>query len=181
MHVCPWWLAYSFDNRLRRLLYRPEVLLKSYVRPGMTVLDLGCGMGFFSIAMAELTGQGGCVISVDLQQQMLKILMKRAGQVGVSSRIRPHCCSSNDIGNHPPVDFAIACYMLHEVPDQPRFLSQVRRLLKPGAHFFVMEPKFHVGKKAFADSLARAGEAGFSLVEQPTVRMSHAAVFETNA
>ena len=59
MCVCPWWLAYTFDNRLRRLLYKPEMVLKPYVNPGMTLLDLGCGMGFFSIAMASLAGDTG--------------------------------------------------------------------------------------------------------------------------
>lgn len=65
--VCPWWLAYTFDHALRRLIHRPEVILAGLVRPGQTVLDLGCGMGFFSLAMARLVGEQGRVICVDLQ------------------------------------------------------------------------------------------------------------------
>ena len=53
-HVCPWWGGYFIDNRLRRLLHNPERLLSPYVQQGMTVMDIGCGMGFFSIAMAAM-------------------------------------------------------------------------------------------------------------------------------
>lgn len=52
-HVCPWWGGYCIDNRLRRLLHAPEKIVGPYVKPGMTVMDVGCGMGLFSIAMAH--------------------------------------------------------------------------------------------------------------------------------
>lgn len=51
--VCPWWLAYTFDNPLRRFLHDPVKLLASHVREGMTVADIGCGMGYFMVALAE--------------------------------------------------------------------------------------------------------------------------------
>jgi len=53
-HTCPWWGGYLIDNRLRRLLHNPERILAAYLQPGMTVMDFGCGMGFFSIAMAGM-------------------------------------------------------------------------------------------------------------------------------
>ena len=49
-HICPWWLAYTFDNPFRHFFHNPEKMLGSYVAKGMTVLDVGCGMGFFSIS-----------------------------------------------------------------------------------------------------------------------------------
>ena len=49
--VCPWRHAYLFDNWLRRLLHNPKKMLGAHVRPGMTVMDVGCGMGVFSIGM----------------------------------------------------------------------------------------------------------------------------------
>ena len=52
--VCPWWLAYTFDHRIRRLFHKPEQMFAPYLRKGMTALDIGCGMGFFSIGMAQL-------------------------------------------------------------------------------------------------------------------------------
>ena len=48
-HVCPWWLAYTFDNPLRRLVHNPEKMLQKFIKEGDTVVDIGCGMGYFSI------------------------------------------------------------------------------------------------------------------------------------
>ena len=47
-NICPWWFAYTFDYRFRHLFHNPEKMLGSYVLKGMTALDVGCGMGFFS-------------------------------------------------------------------------------------------------------------------------------------
>ena len=89
-NICPWWLAYAFDNPFRRFLHSPEKILGPYVAEGMTVLDVGCGMGFFSIGLAKLVGNKGCVIAVDVQQKMLNALEKRAEKAGVLNRIRIH-------------------------------------------------------------------------------------------
>ena len=64
--VCPWWLCYSFDNPLRHLIHDPERLLEPYVKTGMTAVDIGCGMGYFTLGLAKLVGPGGTVIAVDL-------------------------------------------------------------------------------------------------------------------
>ena len=74
--ICPWWLAYTFDNALRRLFQRPEPMLAAYVQTGMTAMDVGCGMGYFSIGMAKMVGSSGKVIAVDVQQRMLKVPSK---------------------------------------------------------------------------------------------------------
>jgi 2-polyprenyl-3-methyl-5-hydroxy-6-metoxy-1,4-benzoquinol methylase len=58
-HVCPWWGGYFIDNRLRRWIHNPTDILAPCVRPEMTVMDFGCGMGMFSIAMAQLVGSKG--------------------------------------------------------------------------------------------------------------------------
>src|SRR5574341_1266039 len=82
-HVCPWWLAYTFDNPLRRLAHDAGKILSPYLREGMTAVDLGCGMGYFSIAMAGIVGNQGTVISVDIQKEMLAVLRRRAEKAGV--------------------------------------------------------------------------------------------------
>ncbi|GEM_PF-6888608 len=76
-HVCPWWLAYTFDNPLRQLVHNPEKIFSSLIRPGQTVVDIGCGMGYFSLGMAKLVGESGRVISVDLQKEMLAKVHQR--------------------------------------------------------------------------------------------------------
>jgi len=59
-HIFPWWFAYTFDNRLRHFFHNPEKMLCSYLSKGMTVLGVGCGMGFFSLGLArriQITGK----------------------------------------------------------------------------------------------------------------------------
>jgi 2-polyprenyl-3-methyl-5-hydroxy-6-metoxy-1,4-benzoquinol methylase len=76
--VCPWWKAYTFDNPIRKLLHPPRRVLGAYIKERMTVMDVGCGMGHFSIGMAKLVGENGKVIAVDLQQKMLNVMLKPA-------------------------------------------------------------------------------------------------------
>lgn len=83
-HVCPWWGGYFIDNPLR-LLHNAEKILGPYVKPGMTVMDVGCGMGFFSIAMAQMVGDQGRVIAADLQEKMLDVLRRRAEKAGTTA------------------------------------------------------------------------------------------------
>jgi hypothetical protein len=67
--------------------------------------------------------------------------------------------------------------MLHEVPDQPRLLGEIRARLKSGGKLLLAEPPIHVTAKTFAKEVAVAKEAGFLLLEQPRIRWSHAALF----
>ncbi len=177
-HVCPWWLAYTFDNPLRRIFHKPEEMFAPYLREGMTAIDLGCGMGYFSIGMAKLVGDTGKIISVDLQQQMLDTLMQRAGKAGVAGRITPLLCEENNIGSHDEVDFALAFWMAHETPDEGRFLQQVQAILKKSGKLLLAEPKLHVTGGEFQKTLAIAQKTGFKRIGSPIIALSHAALFE---
>ena len=147
--VCPWQIVHLFDNFLRPLVHNPKKLFGSYVRTGMTVLDIGCGRGFSSLGLARLVGEDGLVIAVDLQPQMLDMVKERAAKAGLSNRIRIHCCAANRIGIRGKIDFAVAFFMLHEVPDARNFLRELFTLLKPGGRLFIAEPKIHVSQHYF--------------------------------
>jgi SAM-dependent methyltransferase len=176
-HVCPWWFAYSFDNPLRRLLHPPARLLASWVRPGMTVLDAGCGIGHFSLGMARLVGPGGRVISADLQEKALAAVGRRARRAGLADRIVLQRCEPDSCGVAGPVDFALAFWMLHETPSAEAFCRQIAMALSPGGRFLVVEPGFHVDQAAFDAELDAAARAGLRLIERPHVRISRAALF----
>ncbi len=92
VHVCPWWGGCFTDNRLRRLPHDSEKIVGPYARPRMIVMDVGCRMGMFSIAMAKMLWDRGLVIAVDLRQKMPDVLRRRARRAGVADRIRLHEC-----------------------------------------------------------------------------------------
>ena len=177
-HICPWWGGYFIDNCFRRWLHDPEKIIGPYVKPGMTVMDIGCGMGLFSLAMASRVGEEGWVIAVDLQQKMLDVLRKRAEKAGVADRIQLHKCERNRLGIEEPVDFALAMMMIHEVPDQQRLLREIRGCLKPGGKLLAAEPRLHVSGKAFGKTLAAAKELGFRPTVEPRIHGCRAVVFE---
>ncbi len=178
--VCPWWLCFTFDNPLRKLLHNPEAILSSYVQPGSNVIDVGAGMGFFSIPLARCVGPAGHVTAIDVQTQMLSGLIKRARGSGVAERITPYLANPRSLGSHPKADLILAFWMVHEVSDQRGFLTEVYNLLKTDGIFLLVEPIFHVGKKGFLQTLETAKDIGFFIKENPKIRLSHSAVLVRN-
>lgn len=178
--VCPWWLCFTFDNPLRKLLHNPEAILSPYVRRGSTVIDIGPGMGYFSIPLARLVGPTGHVIAIDVQAKMLAALTSRARRSGVSERIQPHLASPDSLGNHPKADFVMAFWMAHEVPNQRAFLTEIFGFLKPEGLFLLVEPILHVRKKSFLRTIQTAKEVGFIVKDMPKIRLSHSVLFTGN-
>ncbi len=174
--VCPWWIAWTFDNPLRKYLHDPLRILGPYVGDGMTVADIGCGMGYFSVAMAKMVGPEGRVIAVDVQQMMLSLCRKRAYRAGVADRINTVLAAGDDINVRGPVDFVLAFWMVHEVKDIPRFLGQLAEVLKPGGKFLYVEPRMHVTQNRFDEILGRARQAAFTVDARPDIRLSRSAV-----
>lgn len=173
-YVCPWWLIHTFDNPLRRLFQNPEAILGGLIGPRQTVIDIGCGIGYFSMAMAHLVGETGTVIAVDLQPRMLHGLQRRAARKGLSNRIHLHHCTRESLGVSEPVDFALAFWMVHEVPDRKRLFREIRSILKPQAHLLFVEPKLHVTQAQFDQSVMFATQVGLKGVAEPRVRLSRA-------
>ncbi len=177
-HVCPWWSAwFTISNPLRRLVHSPERILRPYVTAGMTVLDVGCGVGWFTISMAEMVGDRGRVIAIDLQRQMLDALRRRAEKAGVADRIESHKCEPDRLAVNVQADFALAFAMVHEVPDQGRLLGEIHACLKPGGKLLFTEPPLHVSGEAFQQSVATAERVGFREVEKPRIPWCRSVAF----
>ena len=174
--VCPVWMAYTFDNPLRKLIHNPNKMFKQYIKKGMSVMDIGCGLGCFSIGLAKMVGKKGKVYSVDMQKGMLDRLMKRAGKTNVADIIETHQCSADKIGIENKLDFALAFWMIHETPDALDFLKQIYSLLKPARILFLSDPKMHVSKECFDKTIADAQDIGFQIFSEPKIIMSRTVI-----
>jgi ubiquinone/menaquinone biosynthesis C-methylase UbiE len=174
--VCPVELSGSLDNRIRRWLQNPRKILQPYVRQGMVALDLGCGPGFFTLDMADMVGRAGRVIACDLQDGMLAKLRAKIQGSLLGEVVTLHRCQRDRIGVTDLVDFVLVFYMLHEVPDQARYLKEISSLLKPDGKVLLVEPPFHVSKREFAETVRKANAAGLELVESPKVFLGRTAV-----
>lgn len=179
--VCPWWLGYFLLNPLRKLRQDPRKLLGRYIREGMRVMDIGCGMGFFTLPMAGLAGEKGGVLAVDLQEEMIAALKRRAAAACLAGRVEARVCSSRSLGIDDfdgKIDFALAFAVIHEVPEPDRLLAEVFRALKIGGRLLVSEPCFHVSASDFENTVALARGCGFAVVDYPPVSLSRSVLLE---
>lgn len=179
--VCPFWIGYLLLIPIRKLWQDPEKILAGYVSAGMTVLDIGSAMGYFSVPLARMVGTQGKVITVDMQEKMLAVLRRRAAKAGLGDRIEPHLCAQNSLqlgGFAETVDFALAFAVVHEVPDSGKLFREIAAALKPHARLLVAEPRGHVKDQDFADTLCVAGQNGFQVVGEPHIARSHAALLQ---
>ena len=167
--VCPVELAGSLDSRLRWWLQRPDRILAPHLKPGMTAIDLGCGPGMFTVEMARQVGNKGKVFAVDLQEGMLDKLRRKLAGSDLESRVSTHKCDTDRIALSIKADFALAFFMVHEVPDKLKFFREVASMLKRGGRMLVVEPPFHVSRKEFLTMAELTPALGYNILDSPRI------------
>ena len=118
------------DNREQE--ERCSLLLTSLgVKPGMTVCDMGCGNGYYTLQLAKMVGPQGRVLAVDIQPQMLELLMQRAAESGLDN-IEPILGQVHD-PKLPPgqVDLILLVDVYHEFSHPEHMLAAMRTALAP--------------------------------------------------
>lgn len=182
--ICPWWLGYLLASPLRRWLQDPAAILQPYVQEGMTVLEPGPGMGFFTLELARRVGPSGRIIVVDVQPRMLAGLKRRLAKAGLAERVDARLAKEDSMGLQDirgAVDFTFAMAVVHEMPSAGRLFAEAAAAMKTGGTLLLAEPAGHVKEDLFAAELQAAADAGFTLVERPAVRRSHAALLRKAA
>jgi len=162
--VCPPWLGYLLLNPLRRLVESPEKMLGPHIAPGITILEPGPGMGYFTLPMARMVGSEGRVVAVDREPKMLRALERRARKAGVGDRIQMRQCSGDRLAIEDlagMIDLVATIHMVHEVPDQQSFFAEVYGALKPGGTLLLIEPPGHVTAEKLLQEVRTAHGAGF--------------------
>lgn len=139
----PPYIGHLLDSGLRRRIQSPRKIVDSSgIRPGMTVIDLGCGSGAYTTHIARAVGEEGKVYAVDIQPGMLEQLRRKLSR-----------SENRDIRNvelklagayalpfpSESVDLVCMVTVLHEVPDREKALREVFRVLRPGGTLAVSE------------------------------------------
>ncbi len=174
------WIDRILAKPIRYLFETPARLLKGYVNYGMTVLDVGCGAGYYSLGMAKSVGPKGRVIAVDTETNTIATLRKKAEEAGLSERIETRVSSEKDLGVRDLsglVDFALAVYVIHHARDVSSLMGGVHRALRPGGKFLVVEPRHHASTAECDSTEATARDAGFALAEHPRLKRDWAVTF----
>ena len=179
--VCPWWVGYLLVSPLRKAVQDPAALLAPLVHEGMTVLEPGPGMGFFTLEAARRVGPHGRVVAVDLQPKMIAALRRRAQRAGLADRIEARQARAEALGVEDlagRVDLVLALNVVHELPDAGRFFAEVRPTLAPAGKVLVVEPAGHVKAEAFGETMAAAARAGLRRSPGPRMWRSLTAVLD---
>lgn len=159
-HVFSAQKADRLDSKIRKLVQNPNKILSHFVTKGMTVLDYGCGNGFFSIPLSQMVGNMGKVYSVDIQKEMLDKLEIKTSSLSISNITMIHV--GNEKLKLPTLlDFAIAVYVVHEIPDKKSFFKEMFELLNPYGKLVIIEPDFIVSRRNFNKTLEVAKQVGF--------------------
>ncbi|MCK4806082.1 MAG: class I SAM-dependent methyltransferase [Candidatus Aegiribacteria sp.] len=180
-HVCPVWVGYLLASPLRKLFDNPRKRLSPYISRGMTVIDVGCAMGFFSLPMAEMVGPDGRVICIDLQEKMVQKLYRKAKKKNLLNSIEARVCrhdslNVDDLDN--AADFVLAAAVVHEVQDAASFLAELYGVIKDGGKLLVVEPGGHVSEKDFRATVNTAVKCGFTLLDSSGTRRRRKALFQ---
>jgi ubiquinone/menaquinone biosynthesis C-methylase UbiE len=177
--VCPWWLGWALASPLRRLVQDPAAIMAPFLRSGMTVLEPGPGMGFFTLEAARRVAPTGRVVAVDLQPQMLAGLRRKVERAGLTRYVEarqaaPDSLAVGDLAGK--VDVVLAFALVHELPDAGRFFAEVRRALAPQGRVLLAEPTGHVSAADFEATLEAARREGLLSEPGPAVWRSRTAV-----
>ena len=177
--VCPWWMGYLLISPLRKLLQNPKKIIAPLVREGMTVVEIGPGMGFFTLEIAKQVAAAGRVIAIDIQPKMLEQLEQRAEKANLRQRIETRLATSESLGMadlSEAVDLVFAYAVVHELPDDRAFFKAVFGVLKQNTRLFIAEPGHHVSQELFNEELQHAQAAGFEVVELGRSRQGYTAL-----
>lgn len=150
------------------------VLANLGVKKGMTICDMGCGNGFYSLALARMVGPEGKILAVDIQPEMLKLLEQRAA----ASNLKNIELIQGEL--HDPklpkgkVDMILLADVYHEFSHPEHMLKAMRESLKDdGVCVFLefreedpkvpIKPEHKMSKKQLLKELT---PNGFKLVKE---------------
>lgn len=175
-HLHPIEEASALDSRFRLFFQNPRKILKKHVRPGMTVLDLGCGTGYFTLEIAKLLNNRGKVIAADVQKGMLDILQQKLQNSELYRLIDIYQTKENSLSLSEKVDFVLAFYSFHEMKYIDSIISDLKRIVKPETKILISEQKLHVSRNAFSEIISKMKNNGFEICERPKIFFSRTVV-----
>ena len=138
------WMAPFYDRVCRAMglgpAFRERTVGIAALRPGESVLDVGCGTGVLTRLAARAVGPAGTVWGIDPAPDMIRVATENAARLGSTAGFRLAAIEKLPFAD-ASFDAAFASLMIHHLPPNAKRagLREVRRVLKPGGRLVVVD------------------------------------------
>jgi len=133
------WLPVLEDSD-RDAWQRPdEVVALMAIAPGMTVVDLGAGTGYFLARLATAVGEAGRVLALDVDAELVAFMTDRASREGLAT-VEARVVAPDDPGlERASVDRVLVVDTWHHLQDRERYARRLAEGLRPGGTVVVVD------------------------------------------
>lgn len=169
----------KLDNPKRRQLMPPAQTLKNFhIGVSGTLLDIGCGIGYFSIPAANILKQGK-VIGLDIMPEMIDIAKDKATNITNIEFIK------SEEYSFPIEDTSIDCVfisnVIHEIENKAKYFNEIRRVLKTDGLLCIIDWKKKETEMgpSIKDRISKEEmikiciDANFKYIEDISINMDH--------
>lgn len=133
--------AWTREWMAQRTAKRELAFLVPHLRPGMSVIDCGCGPGSITIGVAQLVAPGQ-VVGIDIEPRQIEAARTLAAEQGVSNlRFQPGSITALPFPD-ASFDVAVAHFVIEHLRDPMPALREMRRVLKPGGLAAIKDPYY---------------------------------------
>ena len=169
----------KLDNPKRRQLMPPEETLRKFnISDKGILLDIGCGIGYFTIPAANIVKQGK-VIGLDIMSEIIEIAKDKATNIPNIEFRKSEEYSFPIID--ASIDYVFISNVIHEIEDKPRYFKEIKRVLKIGGFLCIIDwekketemgPSINerVSKEEMTDTCVATN---FTQVEDININMDH--------
>jgi arsenite methyltransferase len=167
----------SLDDPRRDAYQKPhEVLTALNLKPGEVIADIGAGSGYFTFRLAHQVGDKGKIYAVDVSSDMVLHINRRIRELKTSNVVTILADPDDPLLPDQSVNRFFVCDVWHHVENQTKYLSQIKKMLKPGGEVVMIDfqkKELPVGppmqmKIAREDLIKQMESNGFRLTKEHT-------------
>ncbi len=169
----------KLDNPERRRTMPPEeTLLKFKIEDNGTLLDVGCGIGYFTLPASKLL-ENNKAIGIDISPEILKLAKEKSQGISniefITSEEYTFPIESDSI------KYVLICNVIHEVEDKTKYFNEVKRVLRSDGYFLIIDwekRKMEMGppvdeRISIDEMIELCSAAGFKAIESISISTNH--------